>query len=444
MRKYLAHLVVGSAVLLTASSMNAASTQSAIASKRMPLSAVRSMRARTANHNDSFVKAGMVKRGFSAAATTGTPGVDSLANWSDQFTAPGFDFNGNPQSVWPYTMVGTPPESGITTTIKSPIVPVTVDLLGPDGKVAVFNGQPLSFGPGPDVLQAVLNSPMYKPFIYTSGVGQFNDQMMRAEFWDRISHNSGGDDDSEGGWHVLLSPRVRTARRIQVPFNSWIFFTDANNNPVLFALDGNTFVNLFFPVVVDNSTPIGAAELAGDITTKDMSTFLFKDIVLFDGDISTCCVIGFHNYDFEPGDKKNGNRERRYVLNYSSWLDPGLFFFAFQDITPWSHELNETFNDPFVNNIVPWWVSVDPFTGGGNCQDDLETGDVVEVLSSASPTYSIAMNGRTYHPQNEAMFSWFAELSPSHSHLGAYSFPDETTLTTLSPPNLLPGCVPAP
>jgi hypothetical protein len=339
-------------------------------------------------------------------------------------------------------MVGAPPESGTRTTIKAPIVPVEVDLLAADGTVAIFNGQPLSFASGPDVVQNVVNSPIFQPFIYTSGVGQLNDQLMRAEFWDRIRHHG----DSEEGWHVLLSPRVRTARRIEVPFNSWFFFVDANNNPVLFALDVNVFFNLFFPttVPVDNTTPIGAAEIAGDITTKDMSTFLFNNIVLYDTTINNCCIIGFHTYDFEPGDKTNGNRERRYVLNYSSWLSPGLFLFGFEDITPLSHELAETFNDPFGNNATPWWLSVDPFTGSGNCQNNLETGDVVEVLDSLSPTYSIAMNGRTYHPQNEALFNWFAFQSPSHANLGAYSFPDETTLTSLSPGNLLPGCVPGP
>jgi len=440
------NLITGIVLLLSVVSVNAALAQKTIQSKKLPASMLRKMKPRTARSSDTLARLGATKRsGIGvAAATVGTPGVDSLANWTDQFTAPGFDPNGNPQSVWTYTMVGTPPESNTSTSIKAPIVPVTVDLLGPDGKVAIFNGKPLTFGPGPDVIQAVFGSPELQPFIYTSGIGQFNDQMMRAQFWDRI-HLGGDSEDSEGGWHVLLSPKLRTGRRIQVPFNSWVFFVDNNNNPVLFAIEENAFVNLFFPATapVDNSTPIGAAELAGDITTRDMSTFLFKDIVLYGGDISNCCVIGFHTYDFEPGDKKNGNRERRYVLNYSSWLSSGLFAFGFEDITPWSHELNETFNDPFVDNVVPWWLSVDPLLGGGQCQDALETGDVVEVLDSSVPTYSVAMNGRTYHPQNEALFSWFARQSPSHAHLGAYSFPDETTLPALSPGGLLPGCVPS-
>src|SRR4051812_37773310 len=44
-----------------------------------------------------------------AKTTGGVPGIDSLVNFSDQFIAPGFDDRGNPQSVWPYTMVGQAP-----------------------------------------------------------------------------------------------------------------------------------------------------------------------------------------------------------------------------------------------------------------------------------------------------------------------------------------------
>ena len=445
MRKSLGHLIVGAAVLFTASSMYAASNQAAIASKALPMSALKKMSAHTAHSNDAITKFATSKPGHAKfTATTGLPGVDSLTNWSDSFTAAGYDGLGNAQSVWPYTMVGTPPESGQTTVIKAPIVPVTVDLLAPDGTIAIFNGQPLSFGPDQKIIQATVGSPEFQPFIYTNGVGQFNDQMFRAEFADRIQSGRGGESEDEGGWHVLLNPKVRTGRHMEVPYGFWTFFIDNNNNPVLFALDADEFSNLFFPVVVDNSTVIGAAELAGDITTKDLSTFLFDNIVLYVGNSSNCCIIGFHTYDFEPGDSKNGNRDRRYVLDYASWISPGLFLFGFQDITPMSHEINEALHDPFVNNATPWWLSVDPFTGGGNCQNNLETGDVIEVLSSLSPTYSIAMNGRTYHPQNEPTFSWFARQSPSKAHLGAYSFPDEDTLTALSPGNLLPGCVPAP
>ena len=372
---------------------------------------------------------GITKNAVTANASV--PGIDSLANWTGQFTAPGFDFFDNPQSAWPFEMVGAPPESGRKTTIGAPIVPVTVRLLDKNGHVAKsVNGDRLILRATPSITQAVVNSPIFQPFVYTSGVGQFNDQMARAEFWDRIQH---GEDGSN--WHTVLNPSVKRGRTMDIPYGFWYYgLNDDGSCCAFFLVDEDTFGGLLFPPTfpVDNTTVIGAAELAGDVTTRDLSTFLFNNIYLYGGTPDNCCVLGFHTYDFEPGVPSNGNRERRYVLNYSSWISPNLFLFGFEDTTAYSHEMAETFNDPFVDNETPWWLSVDPFTGGGICDAVLETGDVVEVLTTL-PVYAIPMNGRTYHVQNEAMFPWFAFESPSPAHLGAYSFPDETTLTSLSP-----------
>jgi hypothetical protein len=98
-------------------------------------------------------------------------------------------------------------------------------------------------------------------------------------------------------------------------------------------------------------------------------------------------------------------------VNYSAWISPGLFGSGFVDVTAVAHEVAETFNDPFVasdgkHNVTPWWLSPN-----GNCQDDLEVGDVIEGLPHA--TYRIKMNGMTYHPQNEALLPWFEFQSPS-------------------------------
>ena len=128
-------------------------------------------------------------------------------------------------------------------------------------------------------------------------------------------------------------------------------------------------------------------------------------------------------------------------MNYASWIPTDAFLFGFEDITAFSHELAELVDDPFIDNATPWWLSIDDFFGPSLCQNNLETGDVVEVLT-ANPVFPIHMNNRTYHPQNEAMLPWFAFQSPSTARGGAYSFPDETTLRRLSPGPLRPGCVP--
>jgi hypothetical protein len=90
----------------------------------------------------------------------------------------------------------------------------------------------------------------------------------------------------------------------------------------------------------------------------------------------------------------------------------------------------ETFNHPLVavvNNldVTPWWLSGG---AGGLCQNNLEVGDVVEVL--ANPTVPITMNGMTYHPQTEALLQWFESNGTSNAIDGAFSYPDETVLQT--------------
>lgn len=377
------------------------------------------------------------------AAPSGVPGVDSVANWTDQFTAPGFDTAGNPQSVWPYEMVGAPPESGRTTIINAPIIPVTVELLDAAGNVGkTASGAPLRLAVTPDILGAVVHSPIFEQFGYTSGVTQYTDGMMRAQFWSRIHHGGGqGDDDGDDGWHTILRPSVKTTRVMQIPRGKYRFATNPDGTCCAFVLaDFDTFVNLLFPATAsDTSTPIGAAENAREMTTRDIASLLFNNVYLYDGTPANCCTLGFHSYDFEPGDAKNGNRERRFVMDYASWITNGLFSFGFEDVTAFSHEMAELFADPFVDNATPWWLSVDDATGAALCQNNLETGDVIEVLTS-NPVYAVAMHDRTYHVQNEALFPWFAFESPSSARLGAYSWPDETTLTHLSPPMLPPGC----
>lgn len=126
---------------------------------------------------------------------------------------------------------------------------------------------------------------------------------------------------------------------------------------------------------------------------------------------------------------------RFYILNYSSWISPGIFGGGFQDVTALSHEIAETYNDPFVGfdgirNVTPFWLSPN-----GNCQDNMEVGDVIEGLPNG--TYPITMNGFTYHPQNEALLPWFEFVANSFAIDNAYSYPNEDVLTQPPAPQRL-------
>jgi hypothetical protein len=356
----------------------------------------------------------------------GIPNIDSLVNFNDHFQAQGVDQNGNAQIIWYYNMVGTAPQHHGTTTFNAPIVPVTLDLRNADGSPRFVNGKPLISSPA-QFVQPLLDSPIFQNSSYSSSndATQYTDAVQRAEFFNR----------AKSDWHTMLNPSVKTGRTMVLLRGTYQFALNADGSCCAFVLiDSNVFGNALFPPTfpVDNSTPVGAAESAGDITTKDISTFFFPNTYLYVGNPGNCCILGFHTYDFEPGIPSNGNLERRYVLNYSSWISPGLFGGGLADITATSHELAETFNDPFVasdgiHNITPWWLSPN-----GNCQNNLEVGDVIEGLPQG--VYPITMNGMTYHPQNEAMLQWFEFEAPSSAISGAYSYPNINTLTALSPP----------
>lgn len=356
-----------------------------------------------------------------AHARFGIADIDSLSNFNKHFKSAGVDSNGAPQQLWYYNMVGNPPELGGTTSVNAPIVPVSLDLLNYDGSVR-FHVDATRY------VQPVVESPVFSNATYSSSAvpTQVTDAIQRAEF-----AKSAKDD-----WHTLLAPAVKPGRVMRIPRGTYRFSRNADGSIRYVLVDIDTFVNLLFPATAtDTTTPIGAAENAGDITTKDISTFLFPNTFLyFNGNPAECCVVGFHSYDAEPPDAGSSATEKRFVMNYSSWVSPGIFRGGvFEDVTALSHEIAETFNDPFVasdnvHNIVPWWLSPN-----GNCQNNLEDGDVIEGLPR--DTYPVAMpNGRTYHPQNEALLQWFEFQQYSDALHGAYSYPDESTLTTLSAP----------
>jgi hypothetical protein len=351
-------------------------------------------------------------------------GIDSVVNWSSYFYYPGVDGNGFPQFTWDYTMVGQSPlgegddnhDGGRTTRVGAPIVPVNVDLRNFDGSPRFVNGHRL-ISDATQFVKPVLNSPVFSNTSYDSSEipTQFTDAVQRAEFLHQAS------DD----WHTILKPRVATTRTMVLIRGTYRFALNPDGTCCVFILiDEGTFVNaLFPPTATDTTTVIGAAENAGDITTNDISTFLFPNAYLFvNGDPNQCCILGFHSYDLEPGGASNGFRERRYVMNYSSWISPNLFGPTFTDITALSHELAETFNDPFTNNPTPWWLAPN-----GNCQNNLETGDVIEGLPNA--VFPITLNGFTWSPQNEALLEWFANQTPSSAIHKAYSYPDISVLT---------------
>jgi hypothetical protein len=394
-----------------------------MADDQVPISFALSAKPHTLASGSNATGGGVLGRRSSGSAL----GIDSVANWSSYFYYQGLDLNGFTQFTWQYTMAGNAPfgqghdedREGETTWIGAPIVAVSLDLRNFDGSPRFVGGQRL-FSDATQFVAPVLRSPVFSKTSYTSSETptQYTDAIQRAEF----IHSA--DDE----WHTLLRPRVETPRTMVLIRGTYRFALNPDGSCCAFVLiDEGTFFNALFPPTFsgnDTTTPIGAAEASGDIRTRDISTFLFPNAYLYlGGNPNNCCILGFHTYDLEQGGPTNGFQERRYVVNYSSWISPGLFRGGFSDVTALSHELSETFNDPFGNNATPWWLSPN-----GNCQNNLEVGDVIEGLPNG--VFPITLNGFTYHPQNEALLQWFAGVTPSSAISGGYSYPDTNVLTS--------------
>jgi hypothetical protein len=409
--------------------------------------------------------------GTQQATLPGIPGIDSVPNFSGAYSTPGFGPSGKPQSNWIFNTLGNPPATTGTTTLNAPIVPVSLDFRNADGSprfVRVVNGKAITCGiprePGcrplffdaTPFIQRVLDSPVFSNAMYTSSAAptQFADAVARAEY-----------QGARADWHTLLAPSVKTTRTMVINQDptcgigrgkgghcNYLYALNPDGGCCFVVLiDVTTFETELFPPTFQfpppTTTPVGAAEAAGDITTKDVATFFFPPAYLFIPvkHARPCCIGGFHSIDEEPGDASNGNLLRVFVVNYSTWFQPNFFLDpTILDVTGLSHEVSEIYNDPFVtaldgvSDVTPWWLSPN-----GNCQDDLEVGDVIEGLPhQVFPITMPTANGPfTYHPQNEALLQWFEFQSPSSAINGAYSYPDITTLTALSAPQKA-GCAP--
>lgn len=355
------------------------------------------------------------------------PNLVPIATFAGSFVAQGGPSAGG---VFPFTMIGGQPLAGRTTTIPAPISEISLTLLNADGSVLTT----VSFDP---FERLTLQSPNFATANYRSGNQiQFADAVQRAEFFNGMASN----------WHTVLQPSVVNRVNIVVPrfvnvqlspgnvIQARSYFTGT-------AADGNTFVlmlDLLFDFFFGNEVNNEIND--GNFTTNALNMTLFPNTYLFALNANkpntpgNCCVLGFHTFFFDP----SSSPATTWVTQYASWISPGIFINpGFLDVTGLSHETSEAFNDPFVDNPTPSWQFPGVSAPAGSkqsrvCQNNLETGDPVEVLANA--TVPITLHSFTYHPQTEALLPWF-EMGPSSNAIdGAFSFPDETALTTSALP----------
>ncbi len=319
--------------------------------------------------------------------------VVSVPNWSSSFTFQG--------QVFPYTMVGRNPRRGDSTEVDTSLIALSFFF----DEFVDSSGNNIVFDVTPDVPN-VVNSPDFLDAPYGTGFTQFGDAIQRAEFFHVM----------ERDWHTRVErPRMLTPVQIEVPVGAAHVFQSRRTGTLFALMDINFFISQLNTIIqLEN------------IKVTELSLMVSPNTLLFEnGDMTQCCVLGFHTA-FET--KAVGNTHFVQTLAWASWLDPGIFRDPeVADVLPFSHEVSEWLNDPFINNATPAWQFPD---GSGACQANLETGDPVEVLPHES--IPVTLHGFVYHPQTEALLQWFSRETPSSAIDGAYSYPDEAALPTAS------------
>jgi hypothetical protein len=378
---------------------------------------------------------GLLNLASTSASTSGANG-----NISGLDTVPTFDgayfAQAGPSStglkLWRFSMMGNDPLQGGTTVIPSKVREVSLQLLNADG--SVFRTVP--YAPFHDLTE---DSPNFMNASYTSSPAktQFADAVQRAEFFNLM----------KPGWHTRLSePQIPNDTGVTIVVPRFVNVKLANGNIIQArsyftgtAADGSTFVlmlnalfNFFFDnIVVDDIN-------AGNFTTDALNMTLFPNTFLFSLNVNNpntpggCCVLGFHTFFYQPG----AIPQPRWISLFASWISPGLFGGGFEDVTALSHEISESFNDPFLDNATASWQFPGVPANAKTCQNNFETGDPVEVLATATVPIFIRERREmfTYHPQTEALLQWFEMGKSSNAILnsagtdGAYSYPDDTAL----------------
>jgi hypothetical protein len=319
--------------------------------------------------------------------------VFSVPHFSGSFALQGNNY--------PYTMVGSKPQSGGSTEVPVQIVPISMFF----EEFVDENGSPIVIDPSP-VMPRIQASPNFRTAQYQNGVMQFADAVQRAQFNRTASPE----------WHTLLGkPEILKPLRIVVPRGSARVYRNPSTGVLYAIVDTDFFLShLNTMIQLEHFQPDA---LAIAITSN---VFLSPQ-----ADIKKCCVLGFHT-SFDVGELAQLKFVQTFI--WASWVDQGILGTSLADVTPMSHEISEWMNNPFGSNVVPAWQ----VPNSNSCQSNLETGDPLATMPNAG--YPVLIDGFTYHPQNQVMMQWFQRGSASDAIDGAFSFPDQTLMTSPAQP----------
>ena len=296
-----------------------------------------------------------------------------------------------------YDIVGADPQTSSGTTYVSYVL---IDLVYHFRDGTVLDPTKPACNDTVSIERRVLQSPSFVPAQLTSngvnlGTTQLGDAFQRAEFWNVLKSPD---------YHVML----RAAR-----------------TPVVVDVDAPSSSSTTAGVCRGKSHRIGTiayAPFSGLVrnlskkytTVRQIPIFLTYNLIETFG--LGGVAIGAHSAFARSGGVQ--------PFIFATYSDPGFLpsFPSIADIMALTHEIGETFNDPFPItgsgstsvNLSPPWGHIGVYSSG--CSRYLEVGDPLVGV-----TFEAKLNGFTYHPQDLAFYSWFFRTK-SIGTGGLYSF----------------------
>ena len=317
--------------------------------------------------------------------------------WSSTFK----DLTNN--TVYPFTMVGSDPSLGQSTTVDTRIIPLKFTFVAGAQDTSVLNIPPLSYFPTPiavsldgrDNVAAAIASPIFTPATFSisgdAGV-QFGDAYARAQFG-KVGT----------GYHVILGqPRVAETVVIEVPETHGVAVLSPGHLP-LGRVDSVWFRERLARLIDDM-----------ELRPTVLPIFLTKDVVLYNGSIlSGCCILGGHGAGSPASNApiSLAGKEKIRTFVFAAYLTPNAYarfpfapFAGYSDIHALSHEIAEWIDNPFgINTVQPYRVPTN-----GACASELEVGDPLAGVWFPLPGNPDRTAGYTWHPQDELFLNWFA------------------------------------
>jgi len=297
-------------------------------------------------------------------------------------------------STFRYSMLGKNPfvrQATPSTTINTTLIPVVIKFSNGD----TWNPAVIDSCDSQSALTRAQHSPIFvaQPWKFgptSIGTGQYIDAFQRGEFYQQTKPTG-----INPGYHVKLALATHAPLMLRVPT------ADAAETTTVCGTHKLGVVEINY---LDNQIRQYITGTLGSAATTTFPLFLLGNVVEFIGSPSYCCVLGYHNA------MRNAGALQTYGV---SMYDNSGDFGNLADAAVMSHEVGEWMNDPSGTNPTKPWGNIGQVSG---CQGNLEVGD---PLTGTGITDTL--NGKQYHLQELAFFSWFYHSSPSLGANGWFS-----------------------